>query len=327
MPSRLRCFVAIGFLAASSFAFAQQRASTASYPERPVRVVVPVAPGGSTDLQARIMTAKLNEALGMPFIVDNRAGAGGIIGTEMVANAAADGYTLLFAQAGHTIIPFIYSKVPYDVNKDFTPITLVATSPLVLTINPSIGASSIKELIELAKAKPGKLNVALSTPSSSGALIAEWFKMVTKTDIVSVPFKGGAPAMTALLSGEVQFIFATTPSALPLVKSGRLKILATSGAQRLSYMPEVPTLDESGLKGFEAEPWGGFLGPAKLPRAIVDRIYQASIAILKQPEVRERLITTGNVPDGSTPEEFSRKLDRELKQNAKIIKAVGMKGD
>jgi tripartite-type tricarboxylate transporter receptor subunit TctC len=314
-----------GILAISGLANAQTADS--GYPSHPVHVVVPVDPGGSTDLQARIMTKGLTQMLGVPFIVDNRPGAGGIIGTDMVAKAAPDGYTLLFAQAGHTIIPFIFKKVPYNVYKDFTPITLVATSPLVLTINPAVGANSVKELIEIAKAKPGKLNVALSTLSSSGALLAEWFKSATNTDIVSVPFKGGSPAMTAVMSNEVQFIFATIPAALPFVKDGRLKMLAMSGTKRFPQLPEVPTLDESGLKGFEAEPWGGFLGPANMPRAVVDRIQRACIAILSRNDVRQTLIATGNVPVGSTPQEFANKLDRELKQNAKIVKDVGMKAD
>lgn len=318
--------IVIGILAASGLVHAQQAAES-GYPSRSVRVVVPVSPGGSTDLQARIMANKLTEMLGVPFIVDNRPGAGGIIGTDIVAKAAPDGYTLLFAQAGHTIIPFVFNKVPYDVYKDFTPITLVATAPLALTINPAVGASSVKDLIEIAKAKPGQLNVALSTLSSSGALLAEWFKSATKTNIISIPFKGGSPAMTAVLSNEVQFIFATIPAALPFVKSGRLKMLAVSGTKRFPLVPDVPTMDEVGLKGFEAEPWGGFLGPANMPRAIVDRIQRASVAILNEKEVRERLIATGNVPVGSTSQEFASKLERELKQNAEIVKEVGMKAD
>jgi len=316
----------IGILAASGLAQAQQTADSA-YPSRSVRVVVPVSPGGSTDLQARIMTNRLSEMLGVPFIVDNRPGAGGIIGTDIVAKAAPDGYTLLFAQAGHTIIPFVFNKVPYDVYKDFTPITLVATAPLALTINPAVGANSVKELIEIAKAKPGQLNVALSTLSSSGALLAEWFKSATKTNIISIPFKGGSPAMTAVLSNEVQFIFATIPAALPFVKGGRLKMLAMSGTKRFPLLPDVPTMDEVGLKGFEAEPWGGFLGPANMPRAVVDRIQRACVAILNEKDVRERLIETGNVPVGSTSQEFASKLERELKQNAEIVKEVGMKAD
>jgi tripartite-type tricarboxylate transporter receptor subunit TctC len=316
----------IGLLGLSAAAHAQQAADPA-YPSHPVHVIVPVEPGGSTDLQARIISSKLTEALGVPFIVENRPGAGGIIGTNFVAKAAPDGYTLLFAQAGHTIIPFIFNNVPYDVYKDFTPITLVATSPLALTINPAVGANSVKELIDIAKAKPGKLNVALSTLASSGALLAEWFKAVTQTDIISVPFKGGSPAMTAVLANQVQFIFATIPAALPYVKDNRLKMLAISGTKRFPLLPDVPTLEEVGLKGFEAEPWGGFLGPANMPRAEVDRIQSACVAILSQQDVREKLIATGNVPAGSTSQEFANKLARELKQNAEIVKRVGMKAD
>jgi tripartite-type tricarboxylate transporter receptor subunit TctC len=317
---------AIGILAIGGLAHAQQTADS-GYPSRAVHVVVPVSPGGSTDLQARIMTNKLTEMLGVPFVVENRPGAGGMIGTNIVAKAAPDGYTLLFAQAGHTITPFVFNNVPYNVHKDFTPITLVATSPLALTINPAVGANSVKELIDIAKAKPGKLNVALSTLSSSGALLAEWFKAVTHTNIISVPFKGGSPAMTAVLSNQVQFIFATIPAALPFVKAGRLKMLAISGTKRFPLVPDVPNLDEVGLKGFEAEPWGGFLGPANMPRAVVDRIQRACIAILKEKDVRERLIATGNVPVGSTSQEFASKLERELEQNARIVKEVGMKAD
>ncbi|HSQ06049.1 MAG TPA: tripartite tricarboxylate transporter substrate-binding protein, partial [Burkholderiales bacterium] len=214
-------------LGSAADALAQPRVKSEhdAYPERPVRVVVPVAPGGSTDIIARITMGKVGELLGASFVVDNRPGAGGMLGNEIVATARPDGYTLLFTYAAHTIVPFIYRKVPYDVYKDFTPITLVGDQPLLLAVNSTVPARSVQELIALAKAKPGSLNVALATPSSSGALAAEVFKILTDTQMVSIPFKGGAPALTALVGGEVQLIFTTPPTVMPFLKSGKLKVL------------------------------------------------------------------------------------------------------
>ena len=230
-------------LGARGVAHAQPASKAATrYPERPVRVVVPVAAGGGTDIIARLTISKLSEVAGQPFVVDNRPGAGGLLGNEIVARAQPDGYTLLFTYAAHTIVPFIYRKVPYDVYKDFTPVTLAGQQPLLLAVNTNVPANTTQELIALAKAKPGALNVALATPSSSGALAAELFKILTNTKMVSVPFKGGAPALTALLGGEVQLIFTTPPTVMAFIKSGRVKILATSGRERVPYLPEVPKI-------------------------------------------------------------------------------------
>ncbi len=321
----LNCFLS---LAVTGNAFAQSVSKgTARYPERPVRVIVPVAAGGGTDIIARLTVSKLSEAVGQSFVVDNRPGAGGVLGNEIVANARADGYTLLFTYAAHTIVPFIYRKVPYDVYKDFTPITLAGQQPLLLAINANVPANTTQELIALAKAKPGVLNVALATPSSSGALAAELFKMLTNTKMVSVPFKGGAPALTALLGGEVQLIFTTPPTVMAFIKTGRVKILGTSGQQRVSYLPDVPTLAEAGVKDFETAPWQGVLGPANLPAPIVDYLHTQIKAVLRQPETRDKFAASGTDAVGNTPQEFAKMINRELEQNRRVIQAVGMKAD
>jgi tripartite-type tricarboxylate transporter receptor subunit TctC len=298
-----------------------------AYPERPVRVVVPVAAGGGTDIIARLTVNKLSEVAGQPFVVDNRPGAGGVLGNEIVARAPADGYTLLFTYAAHTIVPFIYRKVPYDVYKDFTPITLAGQQPLLLAINASVPANTTQELIALARARPGVLNVALATPSSSGALAAELFKMLTNTKMVSVPFKGGAPALTALLGGEVQLIFTTPPTVMAFIKTGRVRILGTSGRERVSYLPDVPTLAEAGVKDFETAPWQGLLGPAHLPPSIVDYLQTHIKAVLRSPEMKEKFAASGTDAVGNTPQAFASMINRELEQNKKVIQAVGMRAD
>jgi tripartite-type tricarboxylate transporter receptor subunit TctC len=306
----------------------QETAKTTGYPDRPVRVIVPVAPGGSTDFIARVISAKLGEALGPTFVVDNRSGAGSLIGTDIVAKAQPDGYTLLSTYAAHTIAPLIYSKVPYDVEKDFAPITVVGAQPLIITLHPSVKANTVQELISLAKSKTGNLNVALMTPSSSGALAAELFKILTNTpQMVSVPFKGGGPAMIALLSGEVQLVFATPPDVLAHLKSGKVKAIGTTSKNRLPYLPDVPTLVEQGVKDLNTAPWYGLLAPARTPAAIIDKLYKQITEILKTPDVRERLAASGTDVVGNSPKEFAEQIRRELEQNGKVIKAVGMKAD
>lgn len=315
-------------LCAPMNALAQPTAKgTPHYPERPVRVVVPVAAGGGTDIIARLTVSKLSEVVGQSFVVDNRPGAGGVLGNEIVAHARPDGYTLLFTYAAHTIVPFIYRKVPYDVYKDFTPITLAGQQPLLLAINASVPANTTQELIALAKAKPGALNVALATPSSSGALAAELFKILTHTQMVSVPFKGGSPALTALLGGEVQLIFTTPPTVMPFIKTGRVRILGTSGRERVSYLPEVPTLAEAGVKDFETAPWQGLLGPANLPAPIVDYLQSQIRTVLRLPDTKEKFAASGTDAIGNTPQEFAKMINRELEQNKKVIQAVGMRAD
>jgi len=298
------------------------------YPDRPVRVIVPVAAAGGTDIIARIVLNRLAEDTGRQFVVDNRPGAGGILGNDIVAKARPDGYTLLFTYAAHTIVPFIYSsRPPYDVYKDFAPVALAGQQPLLLALNAQVPANTVGELIKLAKAKPDALNVALATPSSSGALAAEIFKMLTGTRMVSVAFKGGAPALTALLQNEVQLIFTTPPTIMGHLKSGRVKVIGTSGKERVPYLPDVPTLAEAGVKDFNTAPWQGLLAPARTPQPVIDFLYARIAAALKTPEVKERFASQGTDPVGLGPKEFGRMIENELALNSKVIKAVGMKGD
>ena len=306
---------------------AQAQSGVAQYPDRPIRVIVPVAAGGGTDIIARIVMSKVGEGLGATVVIDNRAGAGGILGNEIVAHSQPDGYTLLFTYAAHTIVPFIYRKVPYDVYKDFAPVSMAGSQPLLLAINASVKANTVQALIALAKAKPNELNVALATPSSSGALAAELFKILTNTQMVSVPFKGGAPALTAMVSGEVQLIFTTPPTVMPYIKGGKVKILGTSGKDRVPYLPDVPTLAEAGIKDFNTAPWQGLLAPAGTPPAIIDRLYKQVGEVLKTPYAHERFTAAGTDVVGSSPKEFGELIKRELAQNSKVIKAVGMRAD
>lgn len=316
-------------LAATALPAAAQQKGPGGYPERPVRVIVPVAAAGGTDIIARLVLNGMSDAIGSPFVVDNRPGAGGLLGNEIVAKARPDGYTLLFTYAAHTIVPFIYSagRVPYNVYKDFTPIFLAGQQPLLLAVSSQVQANSVKELIALAKAKPDSLNVAWATPSSSGALAAEIFKILTDTKMVSVPFKGGAPALTAVVQNEVQLIFTTPPTVMPHLKSGRVKVLATSGKERVPYLPEVPTLAEQGVKDFNTAPWQGLMAPAGTPRPIIDFLHKHAAAVLKQPDVRARFLKLGTDPVGLGPKDFGDMINAELKLNSRVIKQVGMRAD
>ena len=320
---------ALALLALVPAGMAQQVQGPGGYPERPVRVIVPVAAAGGTDIIARIVLNKLAEVTGRPFVVDNRPGAGGLLGNEIVATARPDGYTLLFTYAAHTIVPFIYSgtRIPYNVHKDFTPIILAGQQPLLLALNAQVPANTVGELIKLAKAKPDSLNVAWATPSSSGALAAEIFKILTNTKMVSVPFKGGAPALTALIQNEVQLIFTTPPTIMPHLKTGRVKVLGTSGKERVPYLPDVPTLAEAGVKDFNTAPWQGLLAPAGTSPAIVNYLYTQAAAVLKMPDVRKRFESQGTDPVGLGPKEFGEMIRRELALNGRVIKQVGMKAD
>jgi len=315
-----------GFALCSCAALAAAQ-STGNYPDKPIRVIVPVAAGGGTDIIARIVMSKVAEGMGATIVIDNRAGAGGILGNEIVAHSQPDGYTLLFTYAAHTIVPFIYRKVPYDVYKDFAPVTMAGSQPLLLAVNSSVKANTVQELIALAKAKPNELNVALATPSSSGALAAELFKILTNTQMVSVPFKGGAPALTAMVSGEVQLIFTTPPTVMPYIKGGKVRVLGTSGKDRVPYLPEVPTLAEAGIKDFNTAPWQGLIAPAGTPPAIIDKLYRQVGEMLKTPYAQERFTAAGTDVVGSSPKEFGELIRRELAQNSKVIKAVGMRAD
>lgn len=316
--------IAAVLIALPAAALAQSGA--ADYPTRPIRLVVPVPAGGGTDVIARLVANGLAESAGWQVVVDNRGGAGGMIGSETVARAVPDGYTLLFPYASHTTMPFI-AKVPYYVYGDFAPVTQVAVQPLVLIVHPSLPVNSVKDVIALAKSTPKGINAGISTPGSAGHLATELFKQRTGTTggIVSVMYKGSAATQVAVLSGEVQMHFASTPSFMPHLKSGKVKMLATSAKKRIAYLPDLPTFAELGVP-VEASPWQGILGPAKMPRAIVMRLYGEVSKLVKQPRMMERLAAAGSEPVGSTPEEFGAKIRQELQEFGKLIPTLEIKG-
>lgn len=292
-----------------------------------MRVVAPTLAGGPTDVIIRIVIGKVAESFDKPFIIDNRPGAGGLIGTDAVAKAPRDGHTLLFTYAAHSIIPFIYPQVPYDVHRDFAPITMTSMQPLLLAVHAGVKANTVQELVAYAKANPGKLNLALASPAGSGALAAELFKMVTGTNMVTVPFKGAAQAMPALLTGEMHLIFTSLPSVLPHMKGGKVRVLGVASLKRSQFMPEVPTLIEAGIKDFNTSPWQGLLAPAGTPSAVIDLLHRRVAEALKAVDLRQRLAAVGTEAEGSSPREFAVFLQRELAQNSKVIKAAGMKAE
>lgn len=313
-------------LAAPPLASAQAPAP-GEYPMRPVRLLVPSPPGGSNDGVARIVSNGLTRSLGRTVVVDNRAGGGGIIASELVARALPDGYTILFAYAAFTTMPFLAANLSYDVLKDFAPITEIANQPLLLAVNPSVPANTVKELIALSKSKPGGLTAGYTQIGSATHLATEIFKLKTDTtrSIVSVSYKGGAAAQMAVLSGEVQVTMATATSTMPQIKSGKIRVIATSAAKRLPYLPDVPTFEESGVTGIDVTVWQGLLAPARTPRPIINRLYEEVRQLLKQPDTVERLAALGSDPIGSSPAEFAAKLKRELQEFGKVIKALGLK--
>lgn len=303
-------------------AHAQQQAA---YPQRPIRLIVPVAVGGATDIVARIVANRLSQALTQQLVIDNRSGAGGIIGTEIVARAVPDGYTLLFAYASHTIMPFLSRKVPYDPDRDFAAIGQVGASPLVLTVPAALPANTVKELVALARAKPGAVRAGAPGMGGVGHIAAEIFKQTTKIDVETIVYKGGAPAQLALNQGEVQFVFATPPAAMAQIKAGRVKILATSARERISYLPEVPTFAEVGLPGIDVMPWQGFLAPARTPRAIVTQFNATLNGALQEADMRSKLAAAGSEVVPSTPEALSAKIRQELDYFGRVIKAANIR--
>ncbi len=321
MPIRFPAALVLVACAAHGTAHAQ------SYPSRAVRFIVPFAAGGSTDIIARTLGTRLTEMLGQSVIVDNRPGGGTVIGTETVARSAPDGYTLLVVPAPFTINPSLLSKLPYDPINDFTPITLINTTPLVVVVNPSVPARNIKELVALAKSKPGALNFGSSGTGGSNHLAGELFNSMAGVKMVHVPYKGNAPALTDLVGGHVDLIFNGLTSAYPLIKSNKLRALAVTSLQRSAVLPEMPTLDESGLKGFVAVAWNGLAGPAKLGAEPVERLASAVRKVLTNPEMRERLKSEGSDPVGSTPAEFSTFIRDEITKWAKVIKMSGAKAN
>jgi tripartite-type tricarboxylate transporter receptor subunit TctC len=303
-------------------------AALAQYPNKPIRVVVPFPAGGTTDILARAASQKMSEAWGQPVIVDNRPGAAGNIGAELVAKSANDGYTLLMGTVGtHAINTALYAKMPYDHVKDFVPIVLVAGVPNVLVIHPSVPANSVQELIAYGKANPGKLNFASSGSGTSIHLAGELFKVSTGVQMQHVPYKGSAPALTDLMGGQVQLMFDNLPSALPHIRAGKLKALAVTSSKRAPALPDIPTIAETGVAGFEASSWFGLLAPAGTPRDVVVKVNAEVAQWLASPDAREKLTTAGANAAGGSPEDFASHIAAETAKWAKVVKESGAKAE
>jgi tripartite-type tricarboxylate transporter receptor subunit TctC len=298
------------------------------YPNKPIRLIVPSTPGGAPDIMARAVGQKLSESLGQPVVVDNRSGAGGIIGSEAVAKAAADGYTLIMANAGsHAVNASLYSKLPYDPINDFAPVALVSSAPNILIVHPSLPVNSVKALIGLARAKPGQLEFGSGGNGSTAHLSGEMFKMMANVAIVHVPYKGAPAAVIGVMSGQVTMAFPNIPPALPQVRAGKLKALAVTTAKRSTAVPELPTVAESGLPGYEATAWFGVLAPAGTPRAIIARLNSAVVAAVHAPDMRQRLLLEGAEALGSSPEDFAKVIKDDIAKWAKVVKVSGARVD
>lgn len=295
------------------------------YPRSPIRIVVPFPPGGGTDVLARLLGQKLNESWGQAVVTDNRAGANGTIGAALVAKAPPDGYTLLLVPSGFAVNPSMYPRLPFNAERDFAPITQLAASPLLVVVHPSLPATSIKSLIALAKAQPGRINYASSGNGSPPNLATEQFKLMAGVNMLHVPYKGGGPAVVDLLAGNVQVYFNAILQALPYAKSGKLRPLAVTSPKRFAAVPDMPTIAEAGVPGYGFTNWYGLLAPAGTPKDIVARVNAEVAKILRHPDVKERLAADGAEVVASPPEQFAAFLREEMAKFAKIVRASGMK--
>ena len=310
---------------ALSLALGATPALAQDYPTRPIHMIVPYPPGGGTDIVARVITEPLGQALGQPIVIDNRGGAAGNVGTEAAARATPDGYTMLFTLSSHTINPKLYAKLPFDVEKDFVPIGLAANIPQILVANPSLPVNNVQELIAYAKANPGKLNFASVGTGSPGHIAGELFKLKTGVDIVHVPYKGGGPAVTDTLGGQVQLLFVSMPAAWQFVKAGRLKAFAVTSDKRSVVAPDIPTLAEAGVPDCVVNSWYGALVPAKTPPAAVAKLAAALAKVVQSSDVKERLLLQGAEATTSTPQEFDALIRDELAKWDYVIRAAKIK--
>jgi tripartite-type tricarboxylate transporter receptor subunit TctC len=308
-------------------AAAQQKTSPQAFPVRPVRLIVANAGGSAPDIVARMVGAKLAEWWGQQIVVDNRPGANGIIGTEAAARSMPDGYTIALIPSGHAVNASLYKKLPFDSIRDFTPITLAGSSPLVLAVHPSLPARSVKDLVALAKAKPGQLTYASAGVGASGHLAGALFESMTGTKMVHIPYKGMAVAVSDIVGGQVSMTFGTSLSVVPHVRSGRLRALATTGAQRSPALPDLATVAEAGVPGYEASLWYGFVGPARMPADIVQRLNAEIVAVLALPDIRERLTSQGVDARSTTPEAFARLLVSDVERWAKVVQRAGVRAE
>jgi tripartite-type tricarboxylate transporter receptor subunit TctC len=314
--------IAIVVLLALSFS-----AEAQTYPAKPIRIVVPFAPGGGADIIARILGQKMTESWGQQVVVDNRAGASGNIGAELVAKSAPDGYTLLMASSALAINPSVYKSVPYDALKDFAPITQPGLLPNILVVHPSLPVKTVKDLVALSKSRPGQLSYASAGAGTGTHLAAEMFKLMAGVNMVHVPYKGGGALISDLLGGHVVLTFATLPSVMPYIKAGRLRPIAMTTSKRWPGLPGVPTIAESGFAGFEISTWIGLLAPAGSPREAINKLHGEVVRILKLPDVRGRFEELGIEPVGDTPEQFAQYIKGELAKYAKIAKQSGARVD
>lgn len=323
-------FKSLAFAAAALYgaSLCAQPASTSAgqaYPAKPVKFMVGFAAGGAADITARMLAPKLSELLGQQFFIENRGGSGGMLGTDAAAKSAPDGYTLLLMPAADAVQPAVRRKLPYDLERDFTPVSRVVYGPWFVVVHPSVPARSAKEFVALARKSPGKLNYATSGIGSSAHMAAELFNSLAKVEVVHVPYKGISEGVTAVASGEVDMIFASIPASLPLLNAKRVRALAVTTAQRTPLAPDMPTLNESGVAGYDRSGWYGVLAPANVPRDIIARLNSSIIKIVNTPDMKAAFMKQGLDPATSTPEEFGAFIRNEIAQNIKLVKAAGIK--
>ena len=298
------------------------------YPSKPIVLVVPFAPGGTSELISRLVAQKLTERLGQQVVVENRPGAAGNIAMEQVARAAPDGYTLILGHIGTLAVnPAMFPKLPYDAIKDFAPVSLIAAVPNIVTVNPAVPAKTLKEFLDLARAKPGSINYGSAGNGSAGHLAMEYLKRIAKADMVHVPYKGTGPMLTDLLAGQTQATFTGSSPLIPHIKSGKLRALAVGSAVRIPSLPEVPTVAESGFAGFETSQWYGIIAPAKTPPAIIQKLSVEIAQVMKQPDVIARLSGDGTVMIGSTPNEFAAYISKEMKRWGEVVHDANIKAE
>jgi tripartite-type tricarboxylate transporter receptor subunit TctC len=316
---------ACAVVAAVPGAYAQS--GVAGYPSKPIRILVPFAPGGGADLMARLVTVRMSDKLGQPFVVDNRPAASGIVATELAARANPDGYTLLASTSGHAAYPWMYKSLPFDIRKDFEYVTQATMSPLVIVVHPSVPAKSMQEFINYARNNPGKLNYGSSGPGGPPHLAGEMLKSMAKINLTHIVYKGVAPALTAALGNEVQLTFTNLFSGQPHIKGGRLRVIGVTSARRLQAAPEWPTVAESGVPGYEASIWYGFVVPAATPKPIVDVLHREITGILKQPDVSQTFINQGGEVIASSPQEFRKAFANDVERLGKVIRDAGIRAE
>ena len=324
--SRATLALLAGFITGHT-AIAQDRSNAGRYPDRPVRLIVPFAPGGSLDIVGRILAQKLTDRFGQPVIVDNRAGATAIIGTDILVKSPPTGYTMMIANIAHGANPYLRKSLPYDTEKDFTPVTLLATLPGLLAVHPGVPARSTVELIALAKTRPGQLTYGSSGSGSSNHLFMELFKVSTGIDIIHIAYKGGGPALVDLVAGQINTMFIAIPPAFPFVKDGKLVALGVSSSKRSNALPDVPTIAQAGIPGFEVNDWLGMLLPAGVPTVIVDRLHREITGVLATADVRERIQGLGADIVTSTPGQLAEHIRKERALWSRVIKQAGIPAD